>query len=75
MNKHPRKREGITEQQIGDELYLFGTDGEKLTVLNATSSSNISNLKTANTNAQTAASPSILGSSWSQGLAPQRLAK
>ena len=37
MNKHPRKREGITEQQIGDELYLFGTDGEKLTVLNATS--------------------------------------
>ena len=30
-------------------------------MLNATSSSNISNLKTANTNAQTAASPSILG--------------
>ncbi len=36
MNSHPRKREGLTEQRIGDELYLFAANGEKLTVLNAT---------------------------------------
>ena len=37
MNSHPRKREGLTEQRIGDELYLFAPNGEKLIVLNATS--------------------------------------
>lgn len=34
--QQPRKIDRIDEQRIGDELYLYGTDGEKLTVLNST---------------------------------------
>ena len=32
----PRKKDDHQEQRIGDELYLYGKDGEKLVVLNAT---------------------------------------
>lgn len=36
MNHTIIKRNGIREQRIGNELYLFGADGEDLSVLNAT---------------------------------------
>lgn len=34
--QHPRKKSGIDEQRIGDELYLYGPGGETLSVLNTT---------------------------------------
>ncbi len=36
MSTYPIKRADISEQCIGDELYLYGPDGNQLLVLNET---------------------------------------
>lgn len=34
MNDTPIKQDAVSEQRIGDELYIYGAGGETLTVLN-----------------------------------------
>ncbi len=34
MIMNPTKPSGISEQRVGDELYIYAADGETLTVLN-----------------------------------------
>ena len=36
MNEYPTQQAGLSEQRIGDELYVYGENGETLIVLNAT---------------------------------------
>ena len=36
MMHYPKTIQEIDEQRIGDELFIYGSNGEKLTVLNST---------------------------------------